>query len=330
MDGMDYTSVANAAQKGVYLLSPITGQTPRISGTGSSIKFQTDCEWKSPMGLWNEATTVGFGAGWYCGSSGLQNDHVWWFNSSNTGNQITISTKASGVLYVTRAGTQLGSDVAFALDTWHYIECKVVIASGTSGSVVVKLDGQTVLNLTGQNTQAQGTGTGVSQLRFLSSANNNFLDDLVMWDTTGSVNNDFMGDVKVYQLLPRANGDVNSWTASTGSNYQCVDEATPNDDTDYVETSTVSNADRYFFTTLSESGNMKGVMVNGYARKTDAYVRSLRLQAMSNSNLSESGDKYVSDTYQTFFGMFERNPDGNVAWTDATINAATFGVKVQA
>lgn len=328
MDGMDYVSAAQALTKAVRFFQTITySQTPRITGTGNSVKFGTDGEWNSPVGLWNNATTVGFGAAWFCGSNQLQTDNVWFINADNGGNQIQINTRPTGVLWVSRNGSQLGVDVPIVLDVWHYIECKVVIAS-SGGSVIVKIDGNTIFNLTSQNTLGQ-SGYGASWLRFLSPSSNTFVDDLVMWDTSGSVNNDFMGDCKVYQLAPDANGDVNNFTPSTGSNYQNVDETTPNDDTDYNESSTVNDVDRYSYATLTEPGNIKGVQVNAYYRKTDAYIRSAKIQAMSNTHLSEGSEKFLGDSYKTDSSIFELNPDGSVAWTDTTINAATFGVKIQ-
>lgn len=332
MDSMDHVSVAQAATKSVRLVNPFVSQTPRISGTGSSIRFNVDGEWESPKGVWGNATTVGFGCGLIVGSTNAQTDALFMIYADNGGIQMSIGVRPSGAINIARSTVAIVSsapaEVLIPFDTWVYFEMKMTLGSGTSGSASVKINGQTVLTATATNTLGQA-GFGASYLRLLAAGSNTYIDDLVMWDTTGSHNNDFMGDVKVYQLMPDANGDTNDFTASAGSNFQCVDETTPNDDTDYTQSSTVGHVDRYSYATLTEPGNIKGVMLNAYYRKTDAYVRTTKLQAYSNSNLSESSEKYLGDSYKTDFAIFERNPDGAVAWTDTTINAASFGVKIQ-
>src|SRR6185437_10175745 len=80
-------------------------------------------------------------------------------------NQVTIRMSTGGSIRVLRNGTQIGSDSApcLFLNTWQYIETKVVVASGTSGSVGVWVDGVQVQNITGVNTQGS-TGTNANKI----------------------------------------------------------------------------------------------------------------------------------------------------------------------
>src|SRR5262245_56180486 len=82
---------------------------------------------------------------------------------------------------------------------WFYMEMKVTIHD-TAGAVVVRIDGQTVLNLTNQDTRNGGTGF-CNSIQFIcgnvGSAYMSYnLDDFYICDTAGSAPfNDFLGDV---------------------------------------------------------------------------------------------------------------------------------------
>jgi hypothetical protein len=328
-----YTSVADAALRGVSLSNNVTfQQSPRASGNGYSLSFTNDGNYRSPQTIWNGVTTVIFGCGLFMSSLPAQDDRIFYVCNEYNNGLCDFGIRAStGKIYATRANTQLGSDSTLTLspsNTWYYIEAKVVIGTGTSGSIQVRVNGTQYLNVTGVNTVSDTNDARAWNLFVLANGTMRF-DDIYMADTTGSYNNDFLGDVKVVSSAVTSNGITNNWTPSTASNYQNVDEW-PANTTDYNYTSNAGDIDNYRFLTVSQdAGNIYGIQVSAYTQVANGSARPLRLQCSSNGSTSESGDKYAGAGFAYRTGIFERNPDGNVAWVDSAVNAASFGVKLQ-
>lgn len=102
----------------------------------------------------------------------------------------------AGRITVSRDVTGLGSSAAgvLVLDTWAYVEARVVL-SDTLGSVVVRVNGAAVLTLTGVDTRNAGTDGLIDQVRVGASAAGlfNVYDDLYI-ATNGAP---YKGDITV-------------------------------------------------------------------------------------------------------------------------------------
>lgn len=250
---------------------------------------------------------------------------------------VDLRTDATGHLVATRNGTTLGTGTKIlATSVFYYIEMKVTI-DDTAGVVVVKVDGVTDINLSSQDTRNAGNAS-VDAVRLNGgSVNQNattwYIDDLYICDTSGSTNNDFLGDVRVEAILPNGDGTTSNLVGSDGNsvnNSLLVDEAAPNGDTDYVESSTVNDKDTYAYGNLtSTSGTVFGVQVLPYARKTDAGTRSIVSVARVSATEVDSATKTLSTSYQYLPDIRETKPGGG-AWTISDVNSAEFGVKVTA
>lgn len=134
--------------------------------------------------------------------------------------QLTGSFTTPGSFQASRGATAIGSPSAavFTFNAWHYIELQVVF-SATVGTVTLKLDGNVVLNLTGQNTLA--TANAYANAAYIGSNSTTYFDDFYVADMTGSANNSFLGEIKVSGSLPTGNGtemdyssNVATWTAN--------------------------------------------------------------------------------------------------------------------
>ena len=244
----------------------------------------------------------------------------------------------TGRLLVTRNGTQIGSTGTTVLkpNVWYYIEFKATINNST-GVAVVRINGVTEINLSSQDTQTSGNATA-DDIYFLShndqQAGHWYMDDLYICDGTGgSPSNDFLGDVRVETIRPSGNGNSSQFVGSDGNstdNYLLVDETTPNDDTDYVESSTVNDKDTYAYGDLTPTaGTVFGVQVLPYARKTDAGTRTIKSVARLSGTEVDSADKTLSTSYQYLPDIREAKPGGG-AWSISDVNSAEFGVKVTA
>lgn len=225
------------------------------------------------------------------------------------------------------------SSNSLSMNTWYYIEVKIQIADSIgASSCIVKVNGTTWL------TVSSGQDTKVSSNAYFNefrigldtnvSGDEVMFDDLYICDTSGSVNNDFLGDCKVNTILPSGAGTTTQWTPSTGSNYQCVDEAQSNSDTDYVSTGTATNLDLYAMSDIT-GGTILGVKVNTVTRKDDAGTRTAA-HAIRTGAVNYFGSAFsVTDSYAFNSTIWEQNPGTTAAWTSSEINSLEAGLRLE-
>lgn len=230
----------------------------------------------------------------------------------------------------TIGATLLGSTAAglIAAGTFAYLEWKVLLHD-TTGTVAVRVNGASALALTGQDTS---NGSLVWSSFWLGSGSSNLtadFDDLYVLDGTGAAPwNDFLGDCRVDARYPTAAGATTGWTPNTGANWAAVDDAAPNDDTDYTSAATAGLTDTFVVQDAPVTGAaIYGVQHNLSAKKTDAGSASIA------PVIRHSGVDYVGanlnpgTTYAVLQQIAAVNPGTAAAWTEAGFNAAEFGYK---
>lgn len=257
---------------------------------------------------------------------------------SATGTELTLSLNDSKQLEI-RIGTQGGTPLAngtkvLVEDVWYYIEMKAYIHD-SAGTVVVKLDGVTEINYGPGDTSYNGD-TSITNISLARAGSGGIypemaFDDLYICNDQGSTCNDFLGDVRIDCLRPNGAGNSTDFTASTGSNYQCVDDTTPNDDTDYVYGSTVGDHDTYAMEDHpSAAGSIYATQSHAWMAKESGGTRQAKIITRSGSTDYEGSAESISDTYQWFSEIREVDPDTSSAWTISGFNAAQFGTKIEA
>jgi len=244
----------------------------------------------------------------------------------------------TGVVSIFRGGTFLGVGAVFLgstvtplpmmINQWYHVQVKVVIANGVAGSVEVRINGLTALNLLGIDTQATANawadqyyfGTG-----WLDT------DDLWLCDGDGAAPyNDFLGDLAIHNLRPNGVGDLSAWAPSAGANWQCVDEIPPDLDVTYVASAVVGNIDTYNFEDIGLPGTVRGVQVNVLARKDDAGVRTLRpVYRQGGANFVGVNDT-LNITYKTTRMVMQVDPATGADWLPADVDSAQFGEELTA
>jgi len=214
----------------------------------------------------------------------------------------------------------------FVHNTWNFIELKVKIDDST-GFVIVKKNEIEIVNIS--NVDTKNTANASANTISFSGMSNVCFDDIYICDTSGSFNNNFLGDIRVCSLLPNGAGASIQWTPSAGANYECVDESPANDDTDYVSSATANQIDTYAYADLPAfTGDVKGVQVLICARKDDAGARQIAVVARPGITNHAGAAKDVSDSYLYHRQIWENNPDTTNPWTINEVNAAEFGVKL--
>jgi hypothetical protein len=251
------------------------------------------------------------------------------FRDSGTA-QCDVRLLNTGALQATRNGTVLGTSAASVVqggNVWQYIEVKVTI-SDTVGVVEVRVNNNVVLNVTGADTKntANATTDQVA-LTGTGNANHNFAD-LYILNTTGSDNNDFKGDSASDPITVSSAGTTTQWTPSAGSNFQNVDDATPDGDTTYNSSATASQIDLFAMSNIAGAGTVHAIQWNGYVRKDDAGARSIAPMLRSESTDAQGGTQSVSDSYTYLYQVYDVDPADSNDWTLTKINALEAGYKL--
>lgn len=248
--------------------SGTTGRTLTLASTASTLIFGVAVK-PNVSGVFGYTTAPIMGIAGASGALRLT------FQITASGHAECRLTSASGTVVATATTNPL------SLGAWHYVEMMVVLHA-SAGSIQVKVDGVTVINVAGvQTSTVSENATGIRLYSGGSTNSNTHFDDLYVCDavnavaTQGLANNAFLGDLRVYTLIPTGAGDSTQWTPSTGANYAAVDES-PANTTDYVSAATTGLRDLYQMSDLG--GTVNGVFAlqaNVYAQKSDAGAASV-------------------------------------------------------
>lgn len=282
------------------------------------------------------ASTYVFGFALKVASGTTLWDQPWFQFRESATVHIDLRFDSSRRPYLTRNGTTLASSSgAITPDVWYYFEVKIVVHD-SAGSVELRVNAVNVASASSVDTKNGGTGVidtfGIVVAN--SGAGQGFsFDDFYILNTSGSVNNDFLGDTRIQAIFPSGNGNSSQLDGSDGNttdNYLLVDEAAPNSDTDYVESADVGDKDTYACGDVTPtSGAVAGVFILPWVKKTDAGVRSVVSVARLSGTETDSADKVLSTSYQYLSDVRETKPGGG-AWSISDVNSAEFGVKVSA
>lgn len=245
---------------------------------------------------------------------------------------ISLILNASNQLVVKRGlynGTVLGTGSTTIPDAFVYIELKVKIHD-TTGTVDLKIDGVSELALTSQDTRNGGNNGVIDTLRLGDNSGiglgcESVFDDLVVLDTSGSANTNFLGDVRIDTLLANADGTYTDFSLSTGStHYTLVNESTPNT-SDYVSSDTLNNKDSYYFSDLSGSSTIYAVQVSNAVLKDDNGSRFVSNLVRSGTTNQQGASTEVTASQAYAISVHETDPATGAAWTTNAVNAAQFG-----
>jgi hypothetical protein len=261
------------------------------------------------------------------------NNTIMSFRDANNVPQVSLICDTTGIISVWRGnggtgidGTKLGDSTVPAITAaaWNHVEAKVTIHDST-GAVEVRVNGVTVINLTGIDTKASAL-TETSQVFFEKEGSGSgqfYIDDLVAWDTAGALNTDFIGDRKVFTDFPDADTADVEWTRSTGAtNFGVIDENPPNDDTDYLTTDVPGEVFGVTFPDLAtEVVDIAAVILVHRTRKTDAGTANVQLHLQSNGDVADGTDRPMTTAYTFYHDVFETDPDTAAPFTRAAASA---------
>ena len=242
-----------------------------------------------------------------------------------------------GVQVIDHTDSVIGSTSITIIDdnVWYYLETKTFV-DDTAGSAEIRINGATHLTLNAIDSDpSSGAHKAVNHIELWSSTVNSiavttFIDDLYLLDTTGVINNDFLGDVYIQAILPNAAGSNTDWSPSSGANFECVDDTDIDDDTTFVSTTTDNSVDTYNFedVTAITGSTIKAVVANIVAKKDGAAIRHIAPVARLNSLEYEGDNINLSDSYKLHQHVWENRPSDGNSWSIADIDNGEFGVKL--
>lgn len=224
-------------------------------------------------------------------------------------------------------GTVLGTTSAPCVEVGAHKNVQLRwLIDGSAGEFEIRRENasgvqEVVLFLTGINTGS----TAWNRVGFWPGTNEKF-SHIWVNDRSGSRNTYFYpATVRVVTTRPDANGTV-AWTPSSGSNFQAVDDTTPNADTDYVAAGVAGLRDRYSLTPISDFDRVYAVQLNHIARKvSSAFSPTLSGIAVQGGGDYLGAAQAVPLPYTDLRTIWDENPSTGDEWTTAEINAGEFG-----
>lgn len=245
----------------------------------------------------------------------------------NWGRQMAVKISDYGVYsIIDGAGTEVWSSLdSLPLYSWQHIE--FAMFCDASGSYELRVNGVVKAYAPVYGTQSipghlinsiylgwdgpGGTGCRIDDLFFV------YGDELK-----------FFGDCRVDTLPLDANSEPQEWAvnqgdAPTGDAFELL-----NQDAGSLYATTNDAESRFSVDDLSHMAyHVYGVQVVARAGKTDAGAASMVLQVKSGAIIEESEEIGLTTSKLTYWNSLPKNPDGDVAWGLASVNAAEVGIR---
>jgi hypothetical protein len=248
------------------------------------------------------------------------------FYDENEVQQVRINVTPAYEIQVYKGdNTLLGTSDTFVFPNyaWCYLEAKVTI-SATVGEVTVNIDGDQVLNLTTKDTKNGTDYIRKIGLRAVFNGRETYFDDLYIDDAQ------FHGDCRVQTFMPDSDSATHTdFVRSTGSNdYECVYEAQSNEDTDYIESSTLNHKSTFGITT-GTLPTVIGAKVSNHCKVSDAGTVKIKALCRSNGTTYQGTESSaLSADYLFKSEIWEDDPDDSNPWDQTKLEAAEFGVEI--
>jgi hypothetical protein len=251
--------------------------------------------------------------------------YVW--NSVYTACVKLFITDTGNIMVRTADGAIIATSTnSLNISTWYWIDIKVVMSS-TSGSVVVKVDGDIWIDttgITGYNSLSNITSFG------LSAGTTIFDFDDVVWADSGGypVTGNYIGDSRVETLLPTGDSSTEWSISSTGSNASHVNVVTDDvDDVDdkYVYTNITTDEDYYSYDTISSNSTVKALSIDYRAKRDDVGARTLQSVTSAGSQTGSSRTLYTGFIW--YSDVFQFSDGISTEWDQTSIGSASFGIQ---
>lgn len=227
------------------------------------------------------------------------------------------------------------SAVTFLEGSWHRLELKVV-GHPTAGTVELKYDGISIINQTGINTLAV-VSKFVSQKWTAGHVGGHDADisNLYTLDDVAP-NNNFLGDVRIYNHLPSSVAENKYTTIGTTDALDALNTLDPQTATKRMEGDVLGDRLTVNFKKVNVTGGIAlpaatavvGTQLNVLSKKDDA--GTTLVNALCTDGVNESIGRSIpvgEDSYNAVELPMDRTPDGLV-WTQDNVESYTYGCEI--
>lgn len=247
-------------------------------------------------------------------------------------NLIGLSINSSRNLVIFDNTTTTTGTSVLALDRWYRIEVK---ADNVGDLATLLIDG--IQEMEASYTGLISTGAIAFGHKYSSGptiTSTYYIDNAILNDSSGSVNNTWVGEELVHIAIPYSNGATNNWTSSNGvTNYLEIDDSNNNDgDTSYVKSTAQNQIDLYkpalFQNLLAFDTDIITAIAVGCGDKRDGATNAtITLRMTDGTNILESSSITTSSAYIVRNQLIsETAPDGS-PWSWAQYKNLEIGVK---
>lgn len=249
-------------------------------------------------------------------------------NSSNVG-ILSVFFQSDGSISV-RAGTEAGtiiaaSDPVLNAASWDHVEIKAIFDT-VVGEVEIRVNGLAVITMTDLNLGAVGASQVVFG-KYVSTSGTYgifYVDDVFAWDDNGTLNNDFIGPMRVETIFPVADTAATDWVRNTGaSDFAALDDVPPDADTTYLAGAGLGDISEFVLDTLPpETALIAGVFIPIMAKLEAAGLGNVQVSLVSGADVSAGPDQVLTTAYAYWDSIHETDPATDLPWTKAGLEAA--------
>jgi hypothetical protein len=135
--------------------------------------------------------------------------------------------------------------------------------------------------------------------------------------------------VRVDALQAQADGSLNQWTVTPGRYRRVGSRQRRGRNHRHITAPSAGLRQSFDVAPLPVMATpaIFGVQLTMLARKTDAGLGKVKGLVVSGAQTAVSPEVILQEQQAWQCALFERNPNGNVQWTEAAFNAAEFGVE---
>lgn len=214
-------------------------------------------------------------------------------------------------------------------NVWHSFE--VLYTPGTTGSIIVKVDGMAAITATGVLTAFAGLPNVVNVVGFPSAYAGaySWLDDWYIIGNDSSGLSDFLGDVVVHAVFPNGDAGSNTMTQVGGGigHFTAVNDPSSPDETSYVTAVAAGNSELYTLAALpTDIIDVLAVQVSVRTRKDGPGSAQFKLMAQNGTYETDSPLLSNAMQYVNKFMILEAAPGGG-AWTPTNAQSLKIGFK---
>lgn len=288
------------------------------------------------LGASYETIIVGFAFKAVSTYSNVTTNYITFYGDGNSQQHVTVVFDAFNQYIQPKLGSTSGTNIGagavmhFPPTTWAYYEIKLKIADSPNGTIEIRRNGDPtpIINETSVDTKNGGSAAGIDTIRFgVGSVGGMNIDDLYILNLSGSFNNNFLGDVRVAQLIADGNGSSSDFIGSDSdsvNNYELVSPLS----SDYVR-GVSGDIDLYTMSDLPDTvTDIFAVQDAARIEKNGASSSDVMTKLKIGSTEYDSIPSAPTHLGVTKTTLRELNPDTGLQWVYSDINNLEAGVEI--